>query len=310
VGEDQEPKPETFHANRSNFGFYGQQQLDLLDNLHVLGGVRYDQYDGIGGKVTGSAAGTYLVQTTQTRLRLSYAGGFRAPTFDELFDPFLGNASLRPETSNEVDVGFTQPLWPPRASFTATYFYRAVDNFIEELSDQLPGAIAGVPEEARGRNLDATFQGVETSAQVALLAGLKLSANYTYLDFHTPTGTLLNRPRNRGSVLLAGQWANVLAPGDDLASTVQLYAVGSRDSALPFDRMEPFSPALIGGYTRTDLSLSYAASGRLDGWVVTATVQNLFNRSYSESFGFPAPPANVFVRLRYRFTLPWLSGVS
>ena len=73
----------------------GRSRLQLLDDtLRGVGGVRYDHYDGFGDQVTASGSGSYLIRPTQTRLRVGYAEGFRAPTFDELFGP-LGNPDLR-----------------------------------------------------------------------------------------------------------------------------------------------------------------------------------------------------------------------
>jgi outer membrane receptor protein involved in Fe transport len=144
-----EQETETFAANRSNVGVYLQEQISLLDDtLHGVGGVRYDHFDQFGDHVTWSGSGSYLVRQTNTRLRLSYATGFRAPTFDELFEPVLGNPNLKSEESWEIDAGFTQSFFDDRVRFEPVYYYRSVDNLIEEIADELPGPIAGVPEGA------------------------------------------------------------------------------------------------------------------------------------------------------------------
>ncbi len=82
-----ETEIDRLRPNRSNVGLYGQEQVRLLDDtLLATGGVRYDHYDDVGDEVTWSGSGSYLVRPTQTRLLVSYAQGFRAPSFDELFD--------------------------------------------------------------------------------------------------------------------------------------------------------------------------------------------------------------------------------
>jgi len=286
-------------ANRSIVGAYGQEQLQLLgDTLRGVGGIRYDHYDVFGDQVTASGSGSYLIRPTQTRLRIGYAEGFRAPTFDELFG-VLGNPTLKPETSWEIDAGLTQDAFGGRLRFEPTYFYREVRNLIEEIADELP-PVAGVPEEEGTRNVASTrMQGVELIARLQPTRWLTLAGNYTYLNFVTPAGTLVNRPRHRGSVTATGHWDGLLDTGDRTTLTTLVYMVGHRDSTNPFDTEEPFSPGPIAGYARLDVALAYRFGGQRSPLSLTATARNLFNRDYAESIGFPAPPARFLVGLRY-----------
>jgi outer membrane receptor protein involved in Fe transport len=261
--------------------------------------VRYDHYDGFSDQVTWSGSASYLVKPTHTRLRVGYAEGFRAPTFDELFNPELGSPTLKAEESWEINAGITQDLFEGRLRFEPTLFYRNVTNFIEEISDQLPGPIAGVPEEERAGNVNARFQGVELLTRVQPVRGLTLWANYTYLNFVTDTGVLLNRPRHRGAVGASTEQTDLFTAGDRGSAAVQVYAVGRRDSADPFSQPEPFTPAKIGSYARIDLALAYRLPERWVPLTLTASVRNLLNRYYSESIGFPAPPARFLVGFRY-----------
>ena len=289
---------EQFNANRSNVAVYGQEQLSLLDDtVRGVGGLRYDHYDGFSDQVTASGSGSYLVRPTHTRLRLGYAEGFRAPTFDELFQPTLGNPNLQAETSWEIDAGAIQEFFDGRLRFEPTYFYREVKNLIEEVADQLPGPIAGVPEGEGARNVNARFQGVELITRAQPMVWLTLSATYTYLNFDSPQGSLLNRPRHRGSFSASTQRNGVLQPGDRATAAVQVFAVGARDSA---DPTQDFEPRQLGSYGRTDLALSYRLDPSVAPLILTATVRNLFNRDFSESIGFPAPPARFLMGFRYR----------
>ena len=298
----EEVETERFNANRSSVAVFGQQQLTFLeDTLRGVGGVRYDRIDRFGDVVTWSGSGSYLVRPTRTRFRLSYAEGFRAPTFDELFEPGLGNPNLQPERSREVDVGLTQELFDGRLRLEPTYFHRRVRNLIEEIADELPGPVAGIPEGTATRNLDARLDGVEIATRLRPLRWLTLWGTYTYLHFRTPTGTLLNRPHHRGTVSAVGERSDLLRAGDHASASVVVHAVGRRDSADPFDRRAPFSPRETGGYARTDLSFLYHVSGRLAPLTLFVTLRNLFDRDYSESIGFPAPPARFLVGFRYQY---------
>ncbi len=307
VGADQEDPGEeeidleSFNANRSSYAFYAQQQLSLLDDtLHGVGGIRYDRYDRFGDHLTLSGSGAYLLRATGTRLRLGYAEGFRVPTFDELFQPGLGNPELEPEESWEIDAGLTQTFAGGRLRFEPIYFYREVTNLIEEVADQLPAPIAGVPE-GEGteltRNQNARFQGVELVASTRPWEWLELGASYTYLDFSTPTGVLLNRPRHRGAVTIAVEKGDLWGSGDRLRASLAVDSVGSRDSA---DPQNDFEPARVGSYSRTDVAVSYRLPGRLASFAITATVRNLLDRRYQEAIGFPAPGIWFLAGLRYQ----------
>lgn len=296
---EEEREVEDFRANRTNVAVYGQEQIQLLDGaLRGVGGVRYDHYDQFGDQVTWTGSAGYLLRASGTRIRLGYAEGFRAPTFDELFE-LQGNPNLRSEESWEINAGLTQELFDGRLRFEPTYFYREVDHLIEEVADQLPGPIAPIEDDEGApptRNTDARFQGVELITCVQPWRWLLLTANYTYLNFATPTDSLLNRPRHRGSFAATATQADVLTSGDRITATLLVHAVGHRDSANPRD---DFEAADLGSYARTDLALRYRLGGAWASWAISASVRNLLNRDYEESIGFPAPPASFLIGIHY-----------
>ena len=300
--DEQEHETERFKANRSNAAVYIQEQLwGFDDTVHAIGGLRYDHYDRFGDEVTLSGAGSYLLRATGTRFRLCYAEGFRAPTFDELFEPSLGNPRLRPERSWELSAGLSQDFFDGRLRLEPTYFYRRVTNLIEEVADQLPGAIRGLPEEDEEdepltRNLNARLQGLELASVATPLPWLTLRGAYTYLNFHTPTGSLLNRPHHRGSFFATLARNSLFQTGDLSTFSLLLYAVGPRDSANPRDE---FEAEKIAGYVRTDIAFSYRFAGMWSPLVMHATVRNLFDHQYSESFGFRTAPFRFLIGFRY-----------
>ena len=94
---------------------YLQEQLSFFDDrLRGVGGMRYDRIDDFGDQVTFSGSASYHVRETGTRLRVGYQQGFRAPTFDELFEPGLGDPDLEAEESWELDAGFRQNFFGDR----------------------------------------------------------------------------------------------------------------------------------------------------------------------------------------------------
>src|SRR5262249_8716818 len=94
----------------SNAGF-AEAQLNLWGRVFGTAGFRQDEYNVAGSATTYRFTGGYLHKETGTKLRASYATGFRAPTINELFFPNFGNPNLRPEKSQGGDVGIDQTLF-------------------------------------------------------------------------------------------------------------------------------------------------------------------------------------------------------
>src|SRR5262245_37968437 len=95
MGASDMPESSDVRANRSIYGAYAQEHFQLLDNaLHTVAGLRSTYVDGFGNHVTLSATSSYMLQPTQTQLRVGFNEGYRAPAFDELFG-VLGNESLQ-----------------------------------------------------------------------------------------------------------------------------------------------------------------------------------------------------------------------
>ena len=89
----------------------------------MTAGIRQDEYNVFGSATTYRFTGGYLHKETGTKLRASYATGFRAPTINELFFPNFGNPNLRPEKSHGGDVGIDQTLFEKRVTLSANYFW-------------------------------------------------------------------------------------------------------------------------------------------------------------------------------------------
>src|SRR5262249_17975392 len=142
----------------------------------------------------------------------------------------------------------------------------------------------------------ARIQGVEVISQARPWPWLTLNGNYMYLDFKTPTGTLLNRPRHRGSFVATAIRNNLFASGDYGTFSLLVFAVGPRASVNPHNAFEPEKTP---GYARTALAFSYRFSGRLAPVTLHGTIHNLFDNNYSESLGFRAPPLRFLLGLSY-----------
>ena len=72
--------------------------------LTVDSGIRYDHNGQFGGATTYNVGASYEILPDLT-LRSSYATGFRAPSFNELYYPNYSNPNLKPEKSKSYEVG-------------------------------------------------------------------------------------------------------------------------------------------------------------------------------------------------------------
>ena len=77
------------HKVISSHAGFAQAQLNLWDRVFATAGVRQDEYNVFGSATTYRTTAGYLHQETGTKLRGSYATGFRAPTFNQLYFPNL-----------------------------------------------------------------------------------------------------------------------------------------------------------------------------------------------------------------------------
>jgi vitamin B12 transporter len=273
-----------------NIAYYLQQQVQLFDRrLILIPGIRLDDNQTFGRAWTPSFSSAYLFKETGTKLRGSYAKGFKAPSLNELFFPAafgcpaFGNPDLGPERSWELNVGVDQEFFKDRVKIGATYFHREVKDLIE--ARPIPGNPFGC---FRAENFGrARFDGVEWSLAINLLSFLALNGQYTYLDWDTADGTLPRRPRHRGSV-------NLNYHQDALAVNLIANIVGKRDD---FDATT-FANIKQPGYARFDLAGSYLLPVHIP-FVKSASlfgkIENLFNRSYAEVNGFRARPVNFLL---------------
>ncbi|HSI86313.1 MAG: TonB-dependent receptor plug domain-containing protein [Candidatus Methylacidiphilales bacterium] len=174
-------------SEANNEALYIQDQWEVIENLNLTAGFRYDHYQVVGDALTYRFAGSYLIKDTDTKLRASYGTAFKAPSFLQLYSTSsfaLGNQDLRPEESRGVDVGFDQYLCNRKVQFSATFFQNEVSDLIAYVSG--PAFTGSYTNRDRARNY-----GLEISASAELFDNWRTSAAYTLTESFnsTPGGT-------------------------------------------------------------------------------------------------------------------------
>jgi vitamin B12 transporter len=254
---------------------YAQDKIEI-GALLVTGGARLDHHSRFGDHTSPRLSAAYRLND-RWRARAAVGSAFRAPSTGELAYPFYGNPSLDPETSRSFEAGADLDL--PRATVSVTGFstrYRDLITF--DPVTFLAGNVAR-----------ATIRGAELSAGTAFGEAWHLNAAYTYLQTRDEeTGlALYRRPRNLASVTLAYVRGGWTVSGN-------ANAVGRR---LERD-FETFSDRYNGGYLKLDAAGSYRLRSNL---LLTARIENLLDREYSEVFAFPAAGRTFHGGLQFGF---------
>lgn len=289
-----------FRARRQEYAGYVEQEGSALHGrLLATGGVRVDGNSQFGKEVSSSWSVAAPIKEIDTTLRGSYSEGFRAPGFDELFFPFFGNPNLAPEISSEYDGGFTKNFgeW---ASFTATYFSRRVHNLI--VTVPVPVSTTNPFGSTAGNAGRVDVQGVELAPQLGPFHGFSLNGGFTLLDetHVSPNGSTPTRVPKRSAFGVASyERSEMMMPRDKVIVALAYTFVGDREDITPRGKLANHT-----GYHRFDAAATYRSGVAwkfINNEEVFTRISNLFDRHYSEEFGFPAPPISFLAGVRVEF---------
>ena len=287
-------------GQRLNQDAYLQQQF-TWGRLSAVAGGRFVHSSVFGNTGVPRVALTLLERRggetlSATRLRFSYATGYKAPRLEE---PFAGppysipNPGLKPERVRAFEAGIQQDFVRGKYVFNATYFNNL---FHDQINYETVNPATFVGEYF---NVNQSFaQGAEAELQAKLRSRLLLNTAYTYtsteilsnpapIDMQYNVGQpLLRRPKHSASMLLSYLGSR---RGANLSGSF----VGRR----PDDDFYGFNINHAAGYVRADLGGWYAINSRITAY---ANVENALDRRYNEVVGYPALPINFRVGLRFR----------
>jgi outer membrane receptor protein involved in Fe transport len=229
-----------------------------------------------------------------TRLRASAGTGIRPPDVFEI--AFTDNPALEPERSRSIEAGVTQSLIGGAITLDATAFLNQYDDLIVSV-----GGLSDVSRYSTDNISNARARGVELTGAWRGGAHTLVRASYTFLDaeiraldntsqapapYHVGD-RLLRRPTHQGS--LDFNWTRGRA-----TAFAHFAARGATLDAEP-----GFGPS--GGLYENPGHALFDVGGSwnvLRGVTVYARMLNLFNTSYEEVFGYPAPGRTAFAGVR------------
>ncbi len=239
----------------------------------LTAGARHERHSEFGGATTWRAAVSWNA-SARTRVHGSLATGFRAPSLNELYFPFLGVPTLDPERSRGGDLGVEGTFADGAVVVDVTLFRTTFDDLIQYDFGSFTFANIGSAE----------ARGVEATVTAAAGRRVDLRAAWTWQDTENgDTGDpLARRPRNRASVTaladLGTRWsgrATVVAVRDRVES----------------DGQE------MDDYTRLDLAVEYDA-GAFRPFV---RIDNATDEDYEEIPGYTTPGVAFSIGARFGF---------
>ena len=287
------------HIISSHAGF-AQAQLNLWDRVFATAGVRQDEYNVFSSATTYRTTAGYLHQETGTKIRGSYATGFRAPTINQLYFPLFGNPNLKPEKSQSMDIGVDQYLWNDRLTLSGGFFW---NHFRDMIVFQQSVAVCGPDPfgfDPKGntcaQNIGAvSTKGWEASVKYAVvkdvpfIKSLDVQAQYT----NTLTRNLDQQLGNRAPRIPVDQWSMIVSyqPIDLLRINLEGRYVGSR-----FNDVNNLQP--MRAFDVWNVFASYDVTNRVQTYL---RVDNIFNEKYEEVLLFGTPVRSVFVGLKVNY---------
>jgi iron complex outermembrane receptor protein len=262
----------------SRYDVYGylQDEWKFHENWELTLGARYDEYSDFGGTFNPRAA---LVWKTTSKLtsKLLYGRAFRAPYFTELYTrnnpAVIGNSSLKPETINVYELGWSYQATPAWQLKLNIFHYDAKD-LINLARDPVgTGTFQNSGSE--------TGNGLEFETRWKPVRDFLLTGTYSYVDTHIEPGNgpAGNYPRHMA--YLRDNWS--FLPNWDLGT--QIFWVGPQDRS-PNDNRSPLK-----SYTTVDLILR--RSSIFHKLNVALNFRNLLDADVREPSSGPGPTATT-----------------
>lgn len=257
-------------------GTYGKQQIQL--------NARHDSFSDFGVANTGLLGYGYNFNDAW-RVAASTSTAFKAPTFNDLYYPFVdygfgysyqGNPNLQPERSRNNEAGMHYTADNQRVD--VVYF----DNRIHDLIDfnNLPALTTINLNEARIDGVEASYSDRynDTDLKIAITSQNPRDAN---------TGARLLRrakffsnvsvTRSAGDWKIGGEWQ---------------YSGAREDTDI-----NTFSRVTLGSYNLLNLTARYKLSKQME---VSLRADNVFNQSYMLAHGYNTQGRSLFANLSYQ----------
>ena len=252
----------------------------MKQDAHLLSAsLRRDQNSDYGSNTTGSLAYGYRLNDAW-RINASYGSSFRAPTFNDLFYPGYGIATLKPEQAKNAEVGAYYELGDTQLS--VVYFQNKAKDLLV-FTNNCP--------------VQQHPYGCSYNVGSATMSGLSLGGSTRYADWRLRGSLDVQNPRDDVS-------------GLQLARRSKQHASVALDYALPKAKIgmetvfaskrfdDTANTKVLGGYSLLNLYVSYDLAKNL---ALLGRWNNVLNKEYELAKNYGTAGSNVYVGLNYGF---------
>jgi vitamin B12 transporter len=260
--------------SRDNDGIFVQYQGQF--NKHkLLFSLRGDDNEQFGNKTTGNIGWSYQLNKN-LRTMASYGTAFKAPTLNQLYFPFFGNANLVPEESKSTEFGLKGK---------AKWGHWSINAYQTNVKD----LITFDPITFLAANINKTrLRGIETLLSTTI-AGWRWQTQLTLQDPENRSpgankGNLLVRRGQRQLRIDLDKKTNKLQLG------FSLFAEGRRYDDLANTRK-------LDKYHTVDFRLGYRINKTT---LFQARIGNIFNKNYETAEFFNQDGRNYFFTLQFQ----------
>ncbi|MBE0426074.1 MAG: TonB-dependent receptor [Nitrospirae bacterium] len=243
----------------------------LQEQVFLNAGLRYDDHETFGNKTTYRIGAAYNIRRHALRIKSSYATGFRAPKFNELFFPFYGNPRLRPEECTSWEISMEKDVFK-NMSVYLTYFDQRYKNLIQ--TDPFTFSAANISR--------AKVKGIEANTILKMTDEVTIKAGYMRLDTKDEaTGQNLPfRPKDKFN--LSAELSK-----KDISAIVNYTFVSKRLDSLVKRNLSSYSIVNVAGNYRTSKWMT-----------LFMRIDNLLDEDYEEIGSYGTPGFSVFGGVR------------
>lgn len=269
---------EDFGVTERDVGAVFAQHSMEFDALTIDAGIRYDSNDQYGSATTYNVGASYEFLPGLVG-RASYATGFRAPTFNDLYNPWGANPDLLPEHSRSYEIGLQ---WRPTEDtvFDAAFYQSWLKDAITLDAMYIPQNVARVANTGFEASVSHRFNAVWRGRVEAAFNDPK--------DRDTGLG-LIRQDRFKATAEIG------FAATQQLDLTAGLVYVGPRRDISQEDFVSRIE---LPSYVTVDLSAVYTYDDRTE---FKFSVENLFDEHYETTSGYRSPGRSINVSLARTF---------
>ena len=238
-----------------------------------------------------------LLEDHDLYVRASYKNIFRSPTFNESYYYHYGSTNLKPESTDQLNVGVTYTAPSSKLNtltITLDGYYNHVRDMIVAVPQNMFVWTCVNLDKVRSYGMDATLR---VSRQVAHGHLLALAGNYSYQrveDRNNPNASTYGyqvayMPRHQGSLSLSYEnpWVNVSLHGTSVSSR--------------WPNNNHYEGTLIAGYTDCGLTLWRQFRWHRHQLEARFDLKNMFDKQYEIVANYPMPGRNYQISINYKF---------